>query len=427
MDTLEKKNTSSQVRAAARRLAVISLIDAIGTGLFLSGSVLYLSRTVGLSPNEIAVGLVAAGLTGLLTSYPVSALGDRFGSRKILTVTQFWRFGGFLAYAFVDSFANYLVVVVLVAVADRVSNPLLQATVGNTVPAVSRVVAMGWVRAARNAGYAVGSLLASGAVAIGTEWSFRAIILADAGSFLVAGVLLMLTREPSARPSTGRGRERPSKAAPLRDWRYVKLTVLNGVVSIHFVLLSVGMPLWLSLRTDIPDFLLPVLFTVNTVLAIMLQPAVAKRSKSMDRSKLFLLLAGFCLAFSCLCYGLAGSTHRLSAIFLAFAGVVLLTAGELFQSAGSWTLSYGLAPAGLRSAYLGLFGIGVIGIEMVAPAIFSSAILTFGLLAWVALAVIISVAGIAIFLGKWGTATDSTIRFDPKGTIRYDQQGGRRH
>ena len=48
---------------AARRLAFLSLIDSVGTGLFLAGSALFFSRVVGLSTAQIGFGSPAVAHT----------------------------------------------------------------------------------------------------------------------------------------------------------------------------------------------------------------------------------------------------------------------------------------------------------------------------------------------------------------------------
>ena len=58
---------------------------------------------------------------------------------------------------------------------------------------------------------------------------------------------------------------------------------------------------------------------------------------------------------------------RGAAIVLALAAVVLLTCGELWQSASGWTLSYELADPDRRTAYLSTFQLGASLQTIIAP------------------------------------------------------------
>jgi MFS family permease len=65
-----------------RRYAFVSLVDATGTGMFLTASVLYFTRFAGLAAGSVALGLSLAGLAALIGAVPLGSLGDRFGHRR---------------------------------------------------------------------------------------------------------------------------------------------------------------------------------------------------------------------------------------------------------------------------------------------------------------------------------------------------------
>ncbi|MBR8642897.1 MFS transporter [Streptomyces tuirus] len=182
-----------------RGLIASSFIDSMGNGLFLAGSVLYLTRVVDLSNAQVTFGLTVAGLIGFLTTVPVSMIGDRIGAGRLLVILQFWRLAGFVGYAFVGGFAQFMVVVAFIALGDRVAQPVLQTVVGEAVGDERRVRTMAWIRSTRNAGLTAGALLTSLAVTADTPWSYRAVILGDAATFLASGLLLWGLRLPGGR------------------------------------------------------------------------------------------------------------------------------------------------------------------------------------------------------------------------------------
>jgi hypothetical protein len=61
----------------ARMLAVATLVNRFGDGLFAVGGVLFFIRGLGLSAGEVALGLTAAEVVGLAASVPLGSLADR--------------------------------------------------------------------------------------------------------------------------------------------------------------------------------------------------------------------------------------------------------------------------------------------------------------------------------------------------------------
>lgn len=384
---------------AARKILAVTLVDSVGTGIFIAGSALFLSQAVHLSNEQIGLGLSVAGLVGFVTTVPVSALGNRMGARRLLTLLMFWRAGGFLAYAFIENFAQFLAIAVFISLGDRVASPVLQALVGSAVDGPDRVTTMALVRTIRNAGFTAGALLAAAALVSQSTLGYRMIALGNAGSFLLAGIVLVLLRLPATTAPVPPGR----RFGYLRDVRYLWLALLNGLLSLHMTLLTVGIPLWYSQRTELPQAWIPLLLGINMVLAVLFQTTVAGMAATRRGAGRSCLLAGLTLAVACLLFAVSGRTHGLILLMcVAVGGVVALTAGELLQSAGAWELSYTLAPEAQRSAYLGVFSLGVTGQQILGPSLFGSVVLVLGGPGWLILAAVFVVAGVGVYTASVG-------------------------
>ncbi|MGX1562495.1 MFS transporter [Streptomyces sp. NPDC055506] len=382
-----------------RGLIASSFIDSMGNGLFLAGSVLYLTRVVDLSNAQVTFGLTVAGLIGFLTTVPVSMIGDRIGAGRLLVILQFWRLAGFVAYAFVGGFVQFMVVVAFIALGDRVAQPVLQTVVGQAVGDERRVRTMAWIRSTRNAGLTAGALLTSLAVTADSPWSYRAIILGDAATFLASGLLLWALRLPGGRPADG--------AAPhLRPWtllrslagerRYLSLTALNGLLSLHTTVLAVGVPLWVSQHTKLPAAGIPVLIAVNTILAVTLQPWAARGAVTLSRAARRSLFGGLALAAGALQFALAPAFGPVAAAVVLTTAMISLTLGEVWQSAGGWEISYALSPEDRRNTYLGVFSLGPTGAQILGPVVVVIGVVGGGPLGWVILAVTFATTGLAM-------------------------------
>lgn len=57
------------------------LVAAIGKGVYLSVSVIFLLTVVGLSPAQVGAGTSAAAVCGLVFSFPIGVLADRIGQK----------------------------------------------------------------------------------------------------------------------------------------------------------------------------------------------------------------------------------------------------------------------------------------------------------------------------------------------------------
>src|ERR687888_280236 len=152
----------------ARALAAASLIDWIGTGIWLTVSTLFFVRVVGLHPAAIGAGLGIAGVVGMLAVMPVAALTRRRPAGRVAVAMQVCRGLAFLSYLEVRSAVTFAAAAALVAVFDR---PTIT---------VNQILVARVVRAA--AGTALGTL----ALLRADRGSFDAVVITDAASFFLA-------------------------------------------------------------------------------------------------------------------------------------------------------------------------------------------------------------------------------------------------
>ena len=380
---------------AARRLAFLSLIDSVGTGLFLAGSALFFSRVIGLSTAQIGFGLSLAGVAGLLALVPVGVLADRYGARRVLVVLQAWRAGWFAVYPFVPGMALFVLVAAAVGAAERPVGPVTQAVVAAAVEEGDRVRTLAIMRSVRNVGFTLGALLGTGFLAVGTAAAFRTLVLLDAASFVAAAALLArldlpAAAGPSRRPLPGAG------LRSFRDGRYLVLAACNGVLILHTVLLAIAIPLWIGGHTAVPVATVGVLLLVNTVLAVLLQVRLSRGAEEPVGAARRQRQGGLALAGCCLLLALAGSVPAGPAVALAMVAVVALTLGEIWQSAGAWGLSYAYAPADRRSAYLSVYTLGATGTGIAGPLLVTVAVVDRGVPGWLGLAALLAAAGAAV-------------------------------
>ncbi|MDL5206200.1 MFS transporter [Streptomyces sp. ALI-76-A] len=379
-----------------RAFAVISLVNAVGTGLYLAASAVFFVRSVGLTPAEVGTGLAISGVVGFLTTVPIGAAGDRFGARRTLIALQLWRAGGFAVLCLVQGLVGFTLVSCALAAAEAATQPMTQAVASATVAGTDRTRTMAIIRTVRNAGFSLGALLAAPLLTADSVWTYRAIVLATSAAFVTSA--LMLTRLRLGGADTVQRRVGPLTAVrQFRDWRYGLLTVLNGILNLHVTILSVGIPLWALEATEMPAGVLPFLVLINTLMSIVLQVPIARGAEREGGAARALRLGGGAMALCCLALAAAaGPESAWAAAAVLALGCVLLTFGEMWQATGGWELSYDFAPEDRKGVYLSVFSLGGTGQRIAGPALVTSVVIAAGPAGWIAFAAVFCLAALLV-------------------------------
>jgi MFS family permease len=387
----------------ARRLLIVSFIDSLGTGMFLTGSALFFTRAIGLSVRQVGFGLSLASVIGFCCSVPAGKLSDRVGARPVLVGLQFWRGSCFIAYPFVHDFPAFLVVAALAGAGEWAAPPVVQSLVGSLVADKSRVRTMSAVMMVRNVGFTLGAATATTAIAAGHTSVYRLLVFGYAATFLISGTVLWFLRiqprsaEPDGQAPGSPGTESvPHQPRRRPGPRYLVLAALNGVLYLHAVILSVGLPLWVVTATKGPPALLGLIVVLNTFLAVSLQMRLSRGVDGVQPAAARQLRGGVCLAVCCLLVAVTASTDRVLTVVLVLAAVIMLTTGEVYQAVGGWGLSFELSPQVGRGYFLSVYSLGSTGAMIVGPWLLTSVIIPGGRVGWAGLAAVLIAAGACV-------------------------------
>ena len=386
--------------SATQRVVVLSgLVDSVGTGLFLAVATLFVTGQVGLSAAQLGLGLSIAGVLGLLVGVPVGVLGDRFSAKKVLVGLHLWTAAGFLAYVFVDGFLSFLLVVCLIVAAERSMPPLTQSLVADVVEPEERVRTMARLRAVRNAGFGLGALLATIPLALDTRIAYNALFVFNGLSFMATALMLARVRRNATDAS--RPEEQPpvsprgsAERKVLSNRSFVALTVLSAVLLLDESILAIGIPLWLDRFTEAPKALVGVLFVANTIMVVLLQVRISDAAKTSVAAAWAMRSAGILLAATTLVLAVASGLPPIGAVAALIFAIIVLTLGEMLLSAGSWQLSYAMAPSSARSKYLSVFGLASTGQKIVGPLVITALVIPFGSVGWVCLGGVLALVGV---------------------------------
>lgn len=372
-------------------LSLSTLARSVGHGVVVTISVLYFTRSVGIAAGQVGLGLTLAAVAGMVASIPAGRLADVVGARGasvgyvLLQAVALW------GYALVGGFAGFLLAASVVAVAESGSTAARGALVARAVPGTDRLRTRAYLRSVTNVGFSVGAVVGGLALDAGSRTLYTAELLAGGAVFVVAGVVLLAL---PALPPVPADRGGPPWAV-LRDRPYVAVGLLNAVLITNSGILNVALPLWIAERTDAPTSVFAVLLLINTVLVVLGQVPVSRGAEDIRGGARAMRRSGLWLAACCVLFALAAGRSSWVAVGVLAVGVVVHTMGELLYSAGSWALSYELAPEHAHGQYQGLFGLTTQLGTAITPALTTLLIIGHGMAGWAVLAALLAIAGLA--------------------------------
>ncbi|KAB1149274.1 MFS transporter [Streptomyces luteolifulvus] len=374
------KNSLVPPAGPQRVLALAQLANSVGDGAYYVTSALYFTRIVGLDPARVGLGLTLAWAVGSLVGVPLGRLADRRGPRGTAVLLALATGLAVASFLVVRGFVPFVAAACAYASAQSGLAAARQALLAGLVSAGERTGLLAHLQSTLNAGLAVGAGLGGLALHAGTQAAYLGVFALDAVSFLVcAGTLLRL---PPVAPAASR---KVRGLGVLRDRPYALVTLLNTVLLLRMPLLSLGLPLWIAERTDAPAWLVSALFVLNTGAVMVFQVPMARGVTGLAPATRAVRRSGWVMLAACAVFALSAGASPGVAVAALVAGAVLQVAAEMGQSAGSWQLSFDLAPADRVGEYQGFFGTGVTVARTLGPLVLTTLLVEWGTPGWLLL------------------------------------------
>jgi len=383
--------------STVRPLAWACLITTLGNGMWYTCWAIFFTRTIGLSPAQVGIGITVGGCLGLAAGPVVGHLGDRLGPREVLIGVAASRGAAMLGFTLVHSFWPFLLVACLSTMADRSSGAPRSAMIIGLCHGTERMDTLAYVRVIESGGFALGALAAAPILAIGTHGAFMAMVMLNAATFIAyAAIITRLPHVPPTGLSESAGLGRRSRMPVLRDLPYLTVNLLAGLLAVNWAILSTAVPLWISRDTHAGTWVLSVLVMINAGFIALFQRQVTKNNERPLRAARTTLVATVAFAAACVvfaCSGARGGT--LAAVILIAASLVHVT-GELLWVAGAWGLSIGLMPDHHHAMYQSVYGTGENAAMVFAPALMTLVVIGLGVNGWMVLGGLFLAIGLAI-------------------------------
>src|SRR5690242_20371862 len=129
-----------------RRLAIGTLASAVGNGAWFTSWAIFLTRSIGLRPAEVGIGMTIAGACGVIAATPLGWLGDRVGPRELFAIQLLLQAFAATAWLFVHGFVAFVVVAALAEIASSGSGGPRSALDLALSPAAAQFEALGALR-----------------------------------------------------------------------------------------------------------------------------------------------------------------------------------------------------------------------------------------------------------------------------------------
>ena len=344
-------------------LVAAMAVDSTGTGLFLSFAVLYFLHTTALPLTLIGGGLTTAYLVALPAPVAVGPLLDRFGPRRVVAVGNLLSVLAFTSYIFVGSLWQLILAAFVASAGPATFWTATRALVAVVARPAERGSWFAMQTMIRNAGYGLGGIVGAAAVSAGSRWAYLLLAAVNAASYLLAAILVLRWKVPAeGDPRMDRHHTPPSHQETARgSYRHLlrdRALVLVAGVNVAFVLclsvLTVLLAVYITRVLSLPAWLAGALFTVNTVLVVIMQTATTQCVRGYRPMRVLQAAAGCYVAAFLLFWALTITLHALLLAVL-LAAIVAFTVAEVLQGPTINALLVDIAPASASGRHMAAF------------------------------------------------------------------------
>ncbi len=388
--------TSARLPRATWLLIAGDAVSALGTGLVLPLTLIYLHHARGIPLPVVGLLLAASGAVGLVAVPLAGVALDRFGGRRVLMVVLGVQSVGEGGLAWAHSVPSAVPAMLALGASLGPAFPAFQTMLAgiNTDPAgQQRAFALNFTGV--NAGIGVGGAIGAAVVDVHHPGTFQVLFLANAMSCVIFALLVSALPDVRAEHEAGQPAARYREVLASRGLRTVLLAMLVLAFT-GYAAMDSGLPAYATVQARVSVHVVALCITLNTAIIVGSQLLVLRLVQRLRRSRALSLIG--------LIWGAAWAVFGLSALpaspgwriacVLVFSGVFALgetvmapTVPPLVNSLASdrirgranalASLTYsvafvaspaictGLIAAGLSAVWIGLLCAGCLGTVLI--------------------------------------------------------------
>ena len=312
----------------------------------------------------------------------------------------------FIAYAiFVNNLFAFIIILTLIMAANQTTFSASQSLCKSLVHESQWIDLIALLRVCINSAISISGVFAFIALQHISKPLFITVLLFSSLTFFISAFLLWklkVTEPPKIKSVTNQFQW---KILDLLKHKLLLFIPLNCIMSLYLIVLNFGFPLWVSNSINISPEIIPILYSINSVLCIFFQVKAANYIKHHKKPYMILVYSGAAFAVSCICIGLAASGMQI--LFLAM-GILLLTLGELFYCVLSSKLSLKISSSSAsETLIITLFNSGLILAQIIGPVIMTSIVFPYHLNGWILLGMLFFASALIMTIASKDILTKS--------------------
>lgn len=356
--------------ARAWRVLAVNGASHIGTGLTLPFLLLYLHRADGFDLSVTGLILATIGVGGLAATPLAGWMTDKHGAGNTLLYSLLLAGAGTACLAWAASIPAAFGAAAVLGIGMSTMWSAMNSLLAEVVPEAQRVRIFSFNYAAANLGVGLGAI--AGGLFLGgrSRGPYQVAFLADAATFVLFLLVLVLARETRLRVVAGvTGDGAPAGPAPrdqaavgpgwraaLADRRLVAITVLHALlITAVASQLTAAFPAWATGPAKASAGVLGIGFAAYSFVVVAAQPLLIRRIERLRRTR-----ATSAAALLCACFWLVTLQAPLghggpATAAILIAALVLAALGEVLLAPALAALVNDIAPDELRGRYNAVF------------------------------------------------------------------------
>ncbi|MFW9947785.1 MAG: MDR family MFS transporter [Candidatus Odinarchaeota archaeon] len=349
-------------------LILATFIDRLGSFLLFPFFAIYIKERFGVGMTEVGFLFSVFSAGSIFGSAIGGALTDKYGRRSILLLGLVASGIGSIGMGLVDNLKIFYILAALLGTLGDLGNPARQAMVADLLPKETQAQGFGLLRVAVNLSATIGPILGGFLAA----QSYLFLFIADAVSSLITAMIVYLVI-PETKPQ--KQDDKPEESIMktfvgykevIKDWVYMLFLSVSAITVLVYMQLNSTLSVFLRDVHDFPLQSFGLLLSMNAIMVVIFQFWITKKISKYAPMKMMaigtlLYLIGF------------GMYGFISATYLFFVAMAILTVGEMIVIPVSQTAAASFAPEDKRGRYMAVFGLhwaipnlfGVVGAGLV--------------------------------------------------------------
>ena len=365
------REMTSVLNSHSKRIVFAVLLNSIGNGMTLSLFLVYLHSIRHFSTSFGGLALAIEALFGLIAGGPIGTAIDKFGPKKVMILGSILAASGSFMISQVTTKWEVVIALVLFGTGGQCIWPGQMVILTRLTSEENRKKIFGLQFMVLNVGIGLGGFLSSIIIQDKSLLSFQIMYWIDASSYLVFLAVILGLKTPHADKYVAK--ENEQQQGSYRELFAIKKILwltFAGIILLTFGYGGVmsGVPLFVTQYLHLSPKWLGVIFGINTISIIIMQPFVLKALNKVSKYTAMTLI-GLFWGMSWLLLGLSAVFATAFAVAIISISQIVFGVGETINAPTGPALMQELAPEHIRGRASSLMGIQWGLASIVGPAI----------------------------------------------------------